>query len=105
MRLALTGLITAAALAAAAQSSTAQVAFFNERFCAGGGDASIPDCSFYTWEQCIASAKRGPLVHLESMVARASTAADEARQGPSAPLGRTMAESGPGIATAGGIVL
>ena len=57
MRLALTGLITAAALAAAAQSSSAQVAFFNERFCAGGGDASIPDCSFYTWEQCIASAR------------------------------------------------
>jgi hypothetical protein len=61
MRLALAGLVTAAAaLAAAAQSSSAQESFFNERFCARGGDApsdAFPDCSFHTWEQCIASAR------------------------------------------------
>ena len=61
MRSALIGFATiAAALAAAAQSGSAQESFFNERFCARGGDApsdAFPDCSFRTWEQCIASAR------------------------------------------------
>ena len=60
MRLALTGLVIAAALAAGAQSGRAQESFFNDRFCARGGGAesdAFPDCSFHTWEQCIASAR------------------------------------------------
>jgi hypothetical protein len=40
-----------------------------------------------------------------SVVARTSTTAEGTSQEPSAPLGRTMAEGGPGIATGGGIVL
>ena len=74
MRLALTGLVIAATLAAGVQSGRAQESFFNDRFCARGGGAesdAFPDCSFHTWEQCIASARR-PLVHHESMVARTS---------------------------------
>jgi hypothetical protein len=50
----------AAVLAAAAQSGSAQESFFNERFCARDGDspaAAVPNCSFRTWEQCIASAR------------------------------------------------
>jgi hypothetical protein len=62
MRLALIGLLTvAAALAAGLQSGSAQESFFNERFCARGtGESpgsSFPDCSFRTWDQCIASAR------------------------------------------------
>jgi hypothetical protein len=51
--------IVATALAADAQSSGAQESFFNERFCAQTNSvpSGIPDCSFYTWEQCIASAR------------------------------------------------
>ena len=51
----------AAALAAGVQSGSAQESFFNERFCARGtGESpggSFPDCSFRTWDQCIASAR------------------------------------------------
>ena len=38
-----------------------QESFFNHRFCAmsAGGDTVTPfnDCSFHTWDQCIASAR------------------------------------------------
>ena len=58
MRLALMGVVTiAAALAAGVQSGRAQESFFNERFCARGGDTKIADCCFYTWQQCIESAR------------------------------------------------
>jgi hypothetical protein len=58
MRLALIGLVTiAAALAAAAQSSSAQESFFNERFCVSGGEDGVLDCSYRTWQQCVASAR------------------------------------------------
>ena len=61
MRSALIGVATiAAALTAGAQSGSAQESFFNDRFCARGGGAesdAFPDCSFHTWEQCIASAR------------------------------------------------
>jgi hypothetical protein len=61
MRPALIGLvIAAAAMAANVPSASAQESFFNKRFCTqGGGDRSSgqPDCSFNTWEQCIASAR------------------------------------------------
>jgi len=66
MRVVIMGLATiAAALAADVSSGSAQDSFFNERFCAqpgagGGGNpgsSAIPDCSFHTWEQCIASAR------------------------------------------------
>ena len=61
MRLALTGLDMAAALAAGSQSGRAQESFFNERFCArstGGDMGTGPmDCSFKTWQQCIESAR------------------------------------------------
>jgi membrane-bound ClpP family serine protease len=57
MRLTLIGLATAiAALAAGAQSGSAQHV---SRYCTeGGGDNSsgLPDCSYATWEQCRASA-------------------------------------------------
>ena len=62
MRFILVGLITAlVALAVDVRSSDAQESFFNKRFCTqGGGDrggSGMPDCSFNTWEQCIASAR------------------------------------------------
>ena len=65
MRLAIIGLATiAAALAAGVQSGSAQYnggSFFNEQFCAmsAGGDTVTPfnDCSFHTWDQCVASAR------------------------------------------------
>ena len=57
MRLALTGLVMAAALTAAAQSGRAQESFFNERFCVSGGEDDVRDCSYRTWRQCIASAR------------------------------------------------
>jgi hypothetical protein len=66
MRLALIGLVTiAAAMAAGGQSGSAQAynggSFFNEKFCAmpHGGDTVSPvnDCSFQTWDQCVASAR------------------------------------------------
>src|SRR5438105_4283816 len=47
VRLALTGIVITVALAAAAQSGSAQESFFNERFCArpGGESATaFPDC-------------------------------------------------------------
>ena len=64
MRLALRGLATvAAALAAGVLSGSAQESFFNERFCtrstSGNEDAGPVDCSFHTWQQCIASALPG----------------------------------------------
>jgi len=60
MRLALIGLVTvAAALAVAAQSGRAQTqeSFFNERYCVPGGESDVLDCSYRTWQQCIASAR------------------------------------------------
>jgi uncharacterized protein DUF3551 len=62
MRLALMGLvIAAAAMAANVQAASAQESFFNKRFCTqGGGDrggSGQPDCGYNTWEQCIASAR------------------------------------------------
>jgi Protein of unknown function (DUF3551) len=57
MRLALTGLVMAAALTAAAQSGRAQESFFNERYCVSGGEDDILDCSYRTWQQCVASAR------------------------------------------------
>ena len=61
MRSALIGLATiAAALAADAQTGSAQESFFNERFCtrSTGGELVGPmDCSFKTWQQCIESAR------------------------------------------------
>jgi hypothetical protein len=60
MRLALKGLVMAAALTAAAQSGLAQESFFNDRFCtrSTGGELTGPmDCSFKTWRQCIESAR------------------------------------------------
>ena len=57
MRLALTGLVMAAALAAASQSGRAQESFFNERYCVSGGEDDILDCSYRTWQQCVASAR------------------------------------------------
>src|SRR5258707_7067507 len=57
MRLALIGLATVvAALAADMRSSDAQLA---RRYCTmGGGSQSSgePDCSYNTWQQCVASA-------------------------------------------------
>ena len=54
MRLALMGVVTvAAALAAGVQSGRAQESFFNERFCARGGDTKIPDCSFYSTQESV----------------------------------------------------
>jgi hypothetical protein len=45
-------------LALSAIPSQAQSSFFSRRFCTfGGGDSGgEPDCSFNTWEQCMASA-------------------------------------------------
>jgi uncharacterized protein DUF3551 len=62
MRLAFIGFVIAvAALVADVQSTSAQESFFNERFCTRGGSgeggSGSPDCSFHTWEQCIASAR------------------------------------------------
>ena len=62
MRSALIGLATvAAALAAGVLSGSAQESFFNKQFCAmsAGGDTVSPfnDCSFHTWDQCVASAR------------------------------------------------
>ena len=71
MRLAIIGLVTiAAVLVAGVQSGSAQAgssarynggSFFNEKFCAmsAGGDTVTPfnDCSFHTWDQCVASAR------------------------------------------------
>ena len=62
MRLVFIGLVAAvSALAANVQSASAQESFYNERFCtqAGGGvgGSGSPDCSFHTWEQCMASAR------------------------------------------------
>jgi hypothetical protein len=60
MRSALIGLATLAVTLAAMQSGSAQDSFFNERFCTRpGADAvsAFPDCSFHTWEQCIATAR------------------------------------------------
>ena len=62
MRFAFLGLvISATALAAGVQSASAQWSFYNKRFCTegGGGERSsgVPDCSFNTWEQCVASAR------------------------------------------------
>jgi len=58
MRLALIGLATlVAAMTAAVTSSDAQ---FSRRYCTmGGSDNSSgePDCSYNTWEQCVASAR------------------------------------------------
>jgi len=51
-------LIVASALAA--DAGHAQESFFNERSCtrSTGGDLSGPmDCSFWTWQQCIESAR------------------------------------------------
>ena len=51
-------LIVASALAA--DAGHAQESFFNERYCtrSTGGDLSGPmDCSFWTWQQCIESAR------------------------------------------------
>ena len=65
MRLAIIGLVTIAA-ALGVQSGSAQTgynggSFFNEKFCAmsAGGDTVTPynDCSFHTWDQCVASAR------------------------------------------------
>ena len=56
MRLALTGLVMTAALAATAQSGRAQESFFNNRYCVSGEDDAL-DCSYRTWQQCIASAR------------------------------------------------
>ncbi len=56
MRLIVIGLLTfAAVLAAAIEPSSAQ---FNNRFCAQGGrgGSGEPDCSYNTWEQCRAAA-------------------------------------------------
>ena len=59
MRLLLTGLaIVFATLALDVTSSDAQ--FFSRRFCTFGvlnSEAAEPDCSFNTWEQCVASAR------------------------------------------------
>src|SRR5215510_10422623 len=58
MRLLLTGLaIVFATLALDVTSSDAQ--FFSRRFCTFGvlnSEAAEPDCSFNTWEQCLATA-------------------------------------------------
>ena len=67
MRLALRGFAAvAAALAAGVLSGSAQESFFNERFCtrstSGNEDAGPVDCSFHTWQQCIASALPGRYV-------------------------------------------
>jgi hypothetical protein len=51
-------LIVASALAA--DAGRAQESFFNERFCtrSTGSELSGPmDCSFWTWKQCIESAR------------------------------------------------
>jgi hypothetical protein len=58
MRLVLTGLVTVA-LAAAAQSGSAQDSFFHERFCTRptGDDETGTNCAFHTWQQCIESAR------------------------------------------------
>ena len=85
MRLALMGLVTAAtAWAAYVQPGSDQESFFNERFCTQGGfNSGVSDCSFHTWEQCIESAAGlGPLVHQESVLARASPRAEAAGQEP-----------------------
>jgi hypothetical protein len=58
MRSALIGVATiAAALAAGAQSGSAQESFFNNRYCVSGGENDVLDCSYRTWQQCIASAR------------------------------------------------
>jgi len=82
MRSAPIGLVIGVALASPSQSESAQESFFNERFCARGGDAdgdAFPDCSFHTWEQCIASARGEGRWHHECVVARTVTAAEDAR--------------------------
>ena len=84
MRLALTRLVIAAALTAAAQSGRAQESFFNERFCAKhrrrAGDRA--DGLFL---QNLAAMHRertriGPLLPAKSILARASRTANGARQ-------------------------
>jgi Protein of unknown function (DUF3551) len=58
MRLAMIGLAAAIiGLAAGVSSSDAQ--FFSRRYCTQGGSSQSsgePDCSYNTWEQCMASA-------------------------------------------------
>jgi len=53
--------LTLSALLATTGLAGAQESFFNGRFCAmsAGGDTVTPfnDCSFHTWDQCIASAR------------------------------------------------
>ena len=43
------------------RSVGAQESFFNERYCSqttgSGPGTGIPNCSFHTWQQCIASAR------------------------------------------------
>ena len=53
------GLVIAiATLVGNAQSGYSQESFFNNRYCTTGGDdnSGVPDCSYKTWEQCLASA-------------------------------------------------
>jgi hypothetical protein len=61
MRLALRGLVTAAAaLVVSVQSGSAQESFVHERFCTrntAGEQGGPMDCSFKTWQQCIESAR------------------------------------------------
>jgi uncharacterized protein DUF3551 len=61
LHFALIAIVTAsAALAASASPGSAQESFYNKRFCAQGGGgrgSGIPDCSYNTWEQCVASAR------------------------------------------------
>ena len=59
MRASLIGLVSLlATLAANTPSGHAQESFFNKRYCTmgGGGRSGVPDCSYNTWQQCLASA-------------------------------------------------
>jgi Protein of unknown function (DUF3551) len=56
-RCALMGLLAAGLTA---DLSRAGESFFNQRFCTQGGGSpsnAIPDCSYNTWQQCVASAR------------------------------------------------
>ena len=61
MRPALIGLCTVfATLAADVRSGSPQESFFSRRYCTHGGSdqsSGTPDCSYSTWEQCVASAR------------------------------------------------
>ena len=58
MRLALVGLVTiATTLTVGMQSGNAQEADPNVPYCTRGGESGMLNCSYFTWQQCIETAR------------------------------------------------